>query len=208
MSIQNLLHPIHSNLANGTGRPMHIIGQLINDPWYTNHALRTLGGTHGTGRNEQILVPDFDVRESDECFFLEGEFAGIASKNQLNIQWIAQQTLVIKATIYDIDVETEWDLHPYSKPMIAEAEAPEAKDGIRSNGHHGNSKGERSGHGRAMKLWMNERHKGNLQKSFTFPCDVDTANMRAKLTNGLLKIMVPKIKSDGARPSGQVQIED
>ena len=40
---------------------------------------------------------------------------------------------------------------------------------------------------------LNERQIGDCQRSFTFPTEVDSDGMEASLTNGLLRIVVPKL---------------
>jgi hypothetical protein len=49
--------------------------------------------------------------------------------------------------------------------------------------------------------------EGELQRSFTFPHKVDEENMRARLSSGLLKILVTKLGSEG-EPRKTVEIED
>jgi HSP20 family molecular chaperone IbpA len=39
---------------------------------------------------------------------------------------------------------------------------------------------------------LNERHLGEFMRSFTFPMEVDSDGMKANLSNGLLRIVVPK----------------
>jgi len=208
MTIQSIVHPLHSNLADGT--PMHIIGQLINDPWYTSHALRFLDGTRRDNHSDLSVAPDFDVRESEDYFFLEGELAGIASSKDLTIQWVGRQILLINATINELDMEAEWGIRLPNNSSTVEVETSEAKDVHESipHEHQRHRRGDKSTHKRGLKVWMNERHKGHLQKSFSFPCDVDTENLRARLTNGLLKMIVPKLKTGRVESTGRVKIEE
>lgn len=39
---------------------------------------------------------------------------------------------------------------------------------------------------------LHERHIGPFERSFTFPGEVDTDKMQARLKNGLLRVIVPK----------------
>ena len=205
MSLQNLVHPLHTNLADGTNRPMHVIGQLINDPWYTNHQLRLRSNSHHDSHGEPMIAPDFDLRESDGYYFLEGELAGIASKDDLNIEWVGRRTLLIEATVNKVDEEAEWGIHLQSSPLsprTVEIEGAEARNSGEPERHESHNKHQREKriHGKALRVLMNERHTGALQKSFTFPCDINAEQMRAKLTNGLVRILVPKLKVDEAEP--------
>jgi HSP20 family molecular chaperone IbpA len=203
VSLQNLVHPLHTNLTGTTNRPMHIIGQLVNDPWYTNHEFRLRNGSHHDG--EPIMAPDFDVRESDGYYFLEGEFAGIASKDDLNIEWVGRRMLLIEATVNKVNEEAEWGIHLPSSSRTIEIEEAVARDsGELERKHHK----EKRMRGKALRVWMNERHTGVLQKSFTFPCDVNADQMRARLTNGLVKILIPKFKAEKIEPSKQICVEE
>jgi len=206
MSLQNIVHPLHTNLADDTNRPMHIIGQLINDPWFTNQGLRLHSGSHHDNRGEPILAPDFDVRESNGYYFLEGELAGIASKDKLSIEWVGRRTLLIEATVDKVDEEAEWGVRLQSSPEGTEAR--NSSDPERHESHSGKHQSEKRMHGKPLRVWMNERHTGALQKSFTFPCDVDAEHMRAKLTNGLVKILVPKLNAEKVEHSRRICIEE
>jgi|SRR5579871_1711853 len=209
VSLQNFVHPLHTNLADGPGGPMHIIGQLIHDPWYTNQELRLRNKSRHDNRGEPVLVPDFDVRESDDYYFLEGEFAGIASKDNLNIEWVGHRTLLIEATINKVDEEAEWGIHLQSSPKTVEIEGSVAGNSeTEQHENHNKQQSEKRMHGKDLRVWVNERHTGVLRKSFTFPYDVNSEHMRAKLTNGLLKILVPKLKAEEAEPSRRIHIEE
>jgi HSP20 family molecular chaperone IbpA len=61
-----------------------------------------------------------------------------------------------------------------------------------------------------MKLreWLSDRHTGELQRSFTFPHDVDTENLKARLSNGLLKILATKLRGNEREPRKRIEIED
>ena len=206
MTLQNIVHPLHTNLSDGPNGPMHIIGQLINDPWYTNHALRLRSSSHHDSHGEPT-APDFDVCESDNYYFLEGELAGIASKDDLKIEWIGRRTLLIEATVNKVDEEVEWGVHLQSHPRAVDIEGTEAgNSGERES--HSKHQSEKRIHGKALRVWMNERRTGDLRKSFTFPCDVNADHMRARLTNGLVKILVPKLKAEEAEPPRRVHIEE
>ena len=52
---------------------------------------------------------------------------------------------------------------------------------------------------------LNERHIGEFMRSFTFPMEVDSDGMKANLSNGLLRIVVPK-KVDTAVESKRINI--
>lgn len=53
---------------------------------------------------------------------------------------------------------------------------------------------------------LNERQIGECQRSFTFPMEVDADSMKASLTDGLLRIVVPK-KVDAPNASKSIHIQ-
>ncbi|EKG18180.1 Heat shock protein Hsp20 [Macrophomina phaseolina MS6] len=58
-----------------------------------------------------------------------------------------------------------------------------------------------------VREWLSERRVGHYQRTFTFPTDVDASAIRARLGQGLLRVLVPKVVRAGARAK-QVDIED
>jgi HSP20 family protein len=46
---------------------------------------------------------------------------------------------------------------------------------------------------------LNERQIGNFERSFTFPMEVNSDDMKASLANGLLRIVVPKLSDVQSR---------
>ncbi|KAF2182565.1 HSP20-like chaperone, partial [Zopfia rhizophila CBS 207.26] len=96
-------------------------------------------------------APDFDVRETEWAYFLEGEFPGIKDRDSIRLEWVDYRTLAIETRIPRIDLAEEWE-------------------------------------------WLSERRVGLYQRTFTFPADVDASQVRARLGQGLLRILVPKIR--------------
>ncbi|KAF1839282.1 HSP20-like chaperone, partial [Decorospora gaudefroyi] len=100
--------------------------------------------------HEPAFSPDFDLRETPEAYFLEGEFPGISGRNALKLQWIDGCTLRVQGTIRKTDLKEEWG------------------------------------------SWLNERRDGMYVRNFSFPAPVNTDAIQARLSRGLLRIMVPK----------------
>ena len=63
---------------------------------------------------------------------------------------------------------------------------------------------EQEGDGRNVHL--SERGFGTFKRSFSLPEDVDQDNIRARLTNGVLSVLLPKCK-EVAPPSRQIKVE-
>ncbi|KAF2139888.1 uncharacterized protein K452DRAFT_289271, partial [Aplosporella prunicola CBS 121167] len=60
--------------------------------------------------------------------------------------------------------------------------------------------------GLLVREWLSERRLGHYQRTFTFPTDVDAAAIRARLGQGLLRVVVPKIARRGVE-GRQVAVE-
>jgi len=204
-----LSHPVHTNIFEPTNG-IRLLQNLVDDPWYTTHLNRKYKNREG------IITPDFDVIESPSCYFLEGSLAGIRNKDDIKIEWVGGRTLVIEADVEREDLELVWGI------QLGEDEA-ELKDEVKSdesdhlweekNGvNKAGSKTKKSSptdkstpvkatdteetKPHRCRTWLSERHLGPMQRSFTFPRDIDADGLRAKLRNGVLMIMVPKVAID------------
>jgi HSP20 family molecular chaperone IbpA len=217
-TIQSSFHPLHTNLADGSSRPLHIIGQLINDPWYTFDELRHRrhGGRErsGSSSSEPVFVPEFDVHESENYYFLEGEFPGVKDKEDIHIEWVGHRNLVIDARIPKVDEEAEWGIllgpparREKEEEYEADVEIGESADRRhreRDQGHHG----EKRRHRDALREFLSERNIGQYSRSFSFPHEVDPDGLKARLSHGLLKIIVPKVRPEERETTRRIQIED
>ncbi|KAF1353100.1 hypothetical protein BDV97DRAFT_345828 [Delphinella strobiligena] len=75
------------------------------DPWTNNfHMPKPIPG------RQKARTPVFDVRETDEAFYFDGEFPGVRSKEDIKPRWINKRTLVIEATLTKVDLEKEWNI--------------------------------------------------------------------------------------------------
>jgi HSP20 family protein len=192
--------------------------RTIEDPYYSK-------ASHHY--HQDVLSPSFDVRESNTAIFLEGEFPGVARKEDITIEKLGPRTLLVESKVARFNVEAEWGQSASShlgtiqggnleqqqpqgtsnRRIISE---PDEGKGDWQNFTLAESKeerGEERGRGDSLHCMLGERHVGHLQRSFTFPCAVDIEALKARLRNGLLVIMVPKIK-DGKKDSKKIEIED
>ncbi|KAF2401211.1 HSP20-like chaperone [Trichodelitschia bisporula] len=235
MSLINLIHPLHTNLADPSQRPVHMIREIITDPWisdlfsgHTPHVRSRLApDPHDSdisfhhAQDEVLTPPSFDVRESDTYYFLEGEFPGLATKRDILIEWSGTRMLIVEATIQKTDVVAEWGLDGSSTDRVGagavvaapplETEIPEAHVGLRHDGEELHGRPARHGRQARLKTLLNERHTGALYRSFTFPKEVNMDGLKARLSHGLLKILVPKAHVDEKSPKEErrrVHIED
>lgn len=83
----------------------HAFAHWTEDPW-----MNKLHMPKPIPRKQRANSPIFDVRETDEAFYFDGEFPGVRSKDDIRPQWIDKRTLVISATITKVDLEKEWNI--------------------------------------------------------------------------------------------------
>lgn len=92
-----VIHPVHVTLT-GPHHGIRSLVRLIEDPYYR-------GNLH---YRDNAISPSFDVRESDNVFFLEGEFPGVADKKDIMIERLGSRTLQIRSSVARFDLRAEW----------------------------------------------------------------------------------------------------
>ncbi|OJD35770.1 30 kda heat shock protein [Diplodia corticola] len=212
-------------------------------------------------RRRDALAPDFDVRETESAFYLEGELPGVADRGAVRLDWTDRRTLSIDAKIEKVDLEMEWGLlrpirvgNNNSKPAARRPSTSASSTSMGASVSSTCSSGSGSGSSSScednmvvdeqqqqqqqrdgsdvnmaapapapapaappsleaqpskplVREWLSERRVGHYQRTFTFPTDVDASAIRARLGQGLLRVLVPKVVRAGSR-SKQVDIED
>ncbi|KAH0840661.1 hypothetical protein FOPE_05958 [Fonsecaea pedrosoi] len=66
---------------------------------------------HSQGQSvyeEDVVFPNFTVRETAEAYFLEGDFPGIHNPNDIRIERLGSQGLHIEAHVPELDLYHEW----------------------------------------------------------------------------------------------------
>ncbi|KAK8162589.1 hypothetical protein IWX90DRAFT_487347 [Phyllosticta citrichinensis] len=152
-------------------------------------------------RRRDALAPDFDVRETDSAFYLEGELPGIASTSAIRLHWIDRRTLTIEATVEKVDLEAEWGLlRPIRGTSVQSSsdgddmvvdKSPAVEGVVEANAVEDKPSKP------VVREWLAERRCGQYQRTFTFPTDVDAEAIRARLGQGLLRVLVPKVVRTG-----------
>jgi HSP20 family protein len=158
-----------------------------------------------------VYTPDFDLRETPEAYFLDGEFPSIQGRDAINLQWIDGRTLRVQGTVHKVDLKKEWgvdvveerdeaygrnDLDPRKEMHGDEV----ASNGLNPNGEiivaSAQTPATTPNPARApattARIWLNERRAGLFIRNFSFPVPVNTENIQARLSQGLLSIVVPK----------------
>ncbi|KAL8649471.1 MAG: hypothetical protein Q9210_004377 [Variospora velana] len=178
----------------------------------------------GSGYSSAVraFTPKFDVREHADSYELQGELPGIEQKD-VHIEFADPHTIVVKG-----HVEREYSSEGAGKAQgritgdvtdsghshhaTVEDEGAEgkkdqdsskgAKEGGQQNGHV-SKQSDKKGHGRP-KYWVAERSVGEFHRAFTFPTRVDQDSVKARLTNGVLSVTIPKATEHKAK---RIEIE-
>ena len=198
-----MIRPEHVTIADPR-LTLRSLVHTIEDPYYSQ--------SHPNHHNS--FSPRFDVRESDSAFFLEGEFPGIARKEDIVIEKLGKRTLLVQTTNCRFNVDEEWNQHGPVAHANAETEqqGPRATNLAKSRSHDGggnpeNSSKEKGERDEGLQVRLDERRIGYLQRSFTFPSAVNIDALKARLRHGLLVMMVPKVR-DAKDDSRRICIED
>jgi len=166
-------------------------------------------GDRSTSTHLKTFTPKFDVKEVKDAYELHGELPGIAQKD-VEIEFTDAHTLTVKG-------RTERTYTSGTPPAGFVEESPaqgaitEGQDG--STAHKAtvedegaeqstevaNKEETRQPKEPQAKYWVSERSVGEFSRSFTFPTRVDQDNVKASMSNGILSIVVPKIKKQEAR---------
>ena len=185
------------------------------DPYYEIDAM---------GSHKRLGRPHFNVSETETAFLLDGEVPGVADKNQITVEWLQNQVLIIRGIIKPADTETMKD--PFQEGLRNELSAPlgmlpmlcalisrRAATNIFIEHEEPPKTLEKLSlevmidkpKPKLPRRLLHERHIGEFMRSFTFPMEVDSDGMKANLSDGLLRIVVPK-KADKVVESKRIDI--
>jgi len=153
--------------------------------------LRALYEAPGPSRRT-TFSPNFDVRETESAYILEGELPGFHDKSKLNIEFTDPQTLFIKGRLEKSRSATEAESHQESHKARVEDASDEQGKEKRKQEVEGKGTDTEVKKESKPKLWVSERTSGEFQRSFTFPINIDQEGVKASLEHGLLSVVVPK----------------
>lgn len=171
---------------------------LFND---TFNELQKLSDSAG-----RSFAPKFDVREGEDKYILEGELPGIAQKD-IAIEFLDDQTLTIKGRTEHYRREGSAPEGAKASDAAGGAPTEQAGPSATDNSKHLTTVGsqEVSKHKAEHTYWLTERSVGEFARSFAFPNRVDQDNVKASLKDGILSVVVPKLKKSGE--TRKIQIE-
>ena len=193
--LNTLLHPSHVTVgAQGPGHraSLRSVMDYLGDPYLTSH--------HGPrdSYNEHVFSPNFDIRETADAYYLEGEFPSVRDRDSIFIESLEPRGLLIEARSKKLDLGKEWGIDSHFADETSEVWAAETVEGKESKVGKDLEVGGKVGAFRVRDR-LSERPVGCLQRSFTFPEPLDYKNLKARLKDGLLRVRVPKMTgSSGA----------
>jgi HSP20 family molecular chaperone IbpA len=165
--------------------------------------------------DESIYTPDFDLRETSDAYFLDGEFPGIQGRGAIHLQWMDGRTMRVQGTVHKLDIKTEWGVTsveernevfgPNGVGQREEMHGDQGDQGVQgaSNGLNASSDGKAApatapnlalASATTARIWLNQRRAGLYIRNFSFPVPVNTEGIQVRLSQGLLRIFVPKME--------------
>lgn len=138
--------------------------------------------THRSTRGQTTVrsfSPRFDVRESSDAYYLDGELPGIPQKD-IDIEFTDPQTIVIKG-------RSEREYSTNGGRVTEQAEGEGESSEVAKTGEKQVTKGTEK-----PRYWVSERSVGEFQRTFSFPTRVNQDNVKANLKDGILSVVVPK----------------
>jgi HSP20 family protein len=167
------------------------------DAFWQPHHQKSLSHPHSLGSVLKYLdaahskldanaTPDLEVRETSSAYFLDVELPGVSDKqNDVLIKWASSRTLVIEGQLRRSDIAREWGEHSNQNDLETSVDVPQEQQSPKEKLNPDEPN-----------LIFRERRIGKFRRSFTFPVDVESSKLRARLGDGLLKIRVPKEQHD------------
>ena len=225
--LNNFLHSPHVTVgAIGPGHKASLrsVIDYFGDPY--------LSSAHHDSNNEPVFLPNFDIRETDDAYYLEGEFPGVRDTDSIFIEHLGSRGLTIEARSQKLDLSREWgiDTEVGSGGVAPSSVGPGGLSGDGSVGkveagktseahpaktvkakeskvRHDHEASEQAA-GLKVHDCLSERPVGRLQRSFTFPEQVDFKNLKARLKDGLLKVRVPKVAEASGADRATIEVDE
>jgi HSP20 family protein len=164
-----------------------------------DRATSSASSTSASSTHRRAFSPTFDVHETEREYVLEGEFPGLSDKNNVNIEFTDDKTILISGKI-----EREFKgVKDEQGNLIESAEEQKKIEGDKTTAGQEADKSdkqvEKKEKAKGPKYWVSERSVGEFSRSFSFPGPVDIDQVKASLEHGILKVVVPKMEKKTGR---------
>lgn len=140
--------------------------------------------------------PKFDIKETAGAYELHGELPGIEQK-EIDIEFVDNNNLVIKGHTereYKSSNDENDEGGKAAHQATLEGEKADEKPSTAVAKNEGSV--EKHKEQPAHRYWVSERSVGEFQRTFSFPGKVDRDAVKASLKNGILSVVVPKLKKE------------
>ena len=97
----SVLHPVHMTLPDQQ-HGLRSLVHKIQDPYYNSNIQPFV-------KHHNVFSPLFDVRETDDAFFLEGEFPGVGAKEDILIEKLGPRTLLVETKQEHYNLQQGWE---------------------------------------------------------------------------------------------------
>lgn len=170
--------------------------------YYSKHGLLRLldadepSVSHSSSSHPHVrpFSPKFDIRENAQSYELHGEIPGITQEdidiefaendsNALTIKGMIEQEHQKSSNNKSINPESHHDEKQEKQVGTEVAKQGKNEATIESKQHEKP----------AYRYWVSERSVGEFQRTFAFQAKVDRERIKAKLKNGILTVVVPKL---------------
>ncbi|EWY82932.1 hypothetical protein FOYG_15014 [Fusarium oxysporum NRRL 32931] len=170
--------------------PFNPIFRLLED--YDTYSRRDQN-THHAGMIH--WQPKFDICETPQAYELHGELAGM-KKKEVHLEFTEPQTMVIRG-------KSERN-YTSGNPPAGFVEGSSAHGALKGEGAEPSKSQPQQPHkddkhDEKTKYWLAERSIGEFSRTFTFPSHVDQDGVSASFEDGILTIIVPKVKKHESR---------
>jgi HSP20 family molecular chaperone IbpA len=192
-SLNCILHPHHVTLMDHPHN-FQSFRRHFDDPYYIHESVD--GHSH-----RGVVAPKFDVYGGQTAYLLNGELPGVADRKEIRINWLTNQTLVVQGYMRP-EIQPDWENGLGVSVENGTIPSKVAQDATAkfTNGGSDSVTAE-------PKTWLRERPHGEFERSFTFPTDVQHEGVRARLEDGVLRIIVYKASPSKAEQMKRIPIE-
>lgn len=143
--------------------------------------------------------PKFDVKENANSYELHGELPGIEQEH-IDIEFVDSNILVIKGRnereYKSSSDENDKGGKAAHKPTVEDEQADEKPSTEVAKSGKNEGAVEKHKEQPGFRYWVSERSVGEFQRTFNFPGKVDRDAVKASLKNGILTVVVPKLKKE------------
>ncbi|KAI7882097.1 HSP20-like chaperone [Mucor mucedo] len=136
----------------------------------------------GSQNSNLLRYPATDIHETEDSYELQAELPGYDKKDIKIEVGEDGRTLVVSGNV-------EKDKAASSGDKKQSQELTTKKD----------SDSQVATRGEAPQWWVNERVVGSFTRSFSFPTTVNADTIKASYDNGILKVVVPKVKENAPK---------